>query len=135
MLSSDDWIPGYSHHSRGGLVKSCLYFDILPTTMNSSASSAHVKLSSDTSTTWEVIDILAERTSAGVKELLVVWTPEWIAKCQMDQSGPAMQKWKTSGLEKHIVKLPIVVVSDAESSSETDLVVAGSVGAVTKRSR
>ena len=104
--------------------------------MNSSASSAHVKLSSgDTSTTWEVIDILAERTSEGVKELLVVWKPEWIAKCQMDQSGPAMQKWQTSVLEKHVVKLPIVVVSDAESSSEADLVVAGSVGSVTKRSR
>lgn len=104
--------------------------------MNSSACSAHVKMTTTpTTTTWEVIDILAERTSAGVKELLVVWKPEWIAKCQMDQSGPAMQKWKSSALEQYSVKLPVEVVSDAESSDADVFVAAGSVGTVTKRSR
>lgn len=101
--------------------------------MSSGRSSADVKSSSaDSATNWEVIDILAERTtSAGIRELLVVWKPEWIAKSQIDRSGPVMKRWAASTLEKHIVKL-YRGRFDAESSDGEDCdaaVAAGSASA------
>ena len=57
---------------------------------------------SDSGYLWDVQEILAERTSgtSGHRELLVVWKPSWIPKCNMIRDGPVMRrfteerKWK-----------------------------------------
>lgn len=42
---------------------------------------------------WEVLDILAERTVNGDREVLVIWKPTWIAVNQLDPDGPVYQAW------------------------------------------
>ena len=43
---------------------------------------------------WEVQDILAERTTKGSRELLVMWKPTWVALEQLDSDGPVYQAWR-----------------------------------------
>ncbi len=62
---------------------------------------------------WEVLQILAERSSAtGGNEVLVVWKAEWIPVDNLRKSGPVYKAWRhtpkwTSSAMTMQVKLPI----------------------------
>jgi hypothetical protein len=53
--------------------------------------------SSDDEGGWEVLEILAERTTtSGENEFLVVWKPTWHPGSKIDNDGPAMISFKRS---------------------------------------
>ena len=56
--------------------------------------SANLSDSDPDAYSWEVQDILAERTVKGDREVLVIWKPTWIAVNQLDKDGPVYQAWK-----------------------------------------
>ena len=54
---------------------------------------------------WEVLDILAQRTTAkGDAEFLVMWKPTWTLKSQLAK-GPVVEQWMKTPLRAQAVRL------------------------------
>ena len=71
---------------------------------------------------WEVLDILAQRTTRqGDAEFLVLWKPSWILKSQLAK-GPVVDQWKQTPLRAQAVRLracDVPIDASSEPASDT----------------
>jgi hypothetical protein len=71
---------------------------------------------------WEVLDILAQRTTPqGDAEFLVMWKPSWVLKSQLAK-GPVVDQWKQTPLRAQAVRLrasDVPIDSTPKSASDT----------------